>query len=302
MFLYGALFYVVCCWGLNTVLVKTALPYIDPLAFTMLRFFAMTPLTFALAIIAGEHVHISRADIPALLLCAVCGFGAYQYFWILGLAHTTPFASALLGSTVPLFTLAIVALTGQERVRSGRWAGAAIAFAGIAIFEGALSGHLAFRLGDTLALGAAAVFAIYGLISARLLDRYQPLTLVAISMAIGTLILIPGGMPALLHARLAHLPWQVWAIFAYATLFPVVLTYPVWSYGISRLGGATASLFIFLTPLVAGVVSFFLLRTPIEPYQLIGAAVCLTGMIVANLLGRMSLTQLWTTRSFGAER
>jgi drug/metabolite transporter (DMT)-like permease len=300
--LYAALLYVVACWGLNTVLVKVALEHIDPLAFTMLRFIAMTPLTFVLARIAGERIHIQTRDLPMLILCGACGFGLYQYFWILGLANTTPFASALLGSTVPLFTLAMVAITGQEHVRSGRWAGAAIAFTGVAIFEGALSGHLRFRIGDTLALASAFVFAAYGLLSARMLDRYGPLTLVAITMAIGALMLVPGGMPALVRADLRHLPSSVWGIFAFATLFPVVLTYPVWSYGISRLGGGTASLFAFLIPLIAGGASMLILHTHIAPYQLAGAAVCLAGMLVANALGRMSLTRLWTTRSFGAER
>jgi drug/metabolite transporter (DMT)-like permease len=299
---YLGLTYVVFCWGLNTVLVKHALSAIDPLAFTALRFLVMAPLTLLLAKAAGERLHIERRDIPLLIACAACGYGVYQYFWVIGLSHTTPFASALLGSSSPIFTLAFVAFAGQERVRGGRWVGAALALVGVAIFEGALSGHAAFRIGDLLTLIAAAIFAGYNVLSSRLLDRYTPLALLAITMCIGALMIVPSGLYGLAHTNFAAIGWDVWAIYLYAVLFPIVLTYPVWSYGISRLGAGRASLFGFLVPVIAGALSIPILHAQIAAYQVIGGAICLAGMLVSNVLGRVSLTSLWGWRAYGAER
>ncbi|MEO9263488.1 MAG: DMT family transporter, partial [Candidatus Baltobacteraceae bacterium] len=171
LLLYAGLLYVIFSWALNTVLVKQAVTQIDPLAFTLMRFVVMTPLAFVLARVAKNRIHIARRDIPLLVLCGACGYGIYQYFWIIGLSHTSAFASALLAAMSPVFTLAIVAMTGRERVRSGRWFGSAIALLGIAIFEGAFSGAATFRIGDLLTLGAALIFAIYTVVSSRLLDR-----------------------------------------------------------------------------------------------------------------------------------
>ncbi len=302
LLLYVSLFYVVFAWALNTVLAKQAVAQINPLAFTFLRFIAMTPLAFLLVRIAGNRIHINRKDIGALIVCGACGYGVYQYFWIVGLKYTTPFASSLLGAMSPIFTLAIVAALGHERVRSGRWLGAFIAILGIAVFEGAFSGATSFRIGDLLTLGAAIVFAIYNVISARLLDRYTPLELLAITMAIGTVMIAPGGIPALLHTNFAAISWDVWWRLIYATLFPILLTYPVWSYGISTLGAGPASIFSFLVPVLTGILSVPIVHASFRNYELAGAAICLAGMIVSYALGRISLTAIWAQRTLPFER
>ncbi len=271
------------------IVAKQAIEHMNPLAFTFLRFVIMTPLAFAFVWISGGRIHVERPDIPRLLLCGACGYGLYQYLWVFGLARTTPFATALLGSMAPLFTLAIVAVRGHERVRSGRWIGAAIALLGVAIFEGAFSGNATMRGGDLLVLGSAFVFAIYNVVGSRLLARYSTLELLAITMFIGALILAPGGAPALLHANLSALGWDVWWRILYATFFPILLTYPVWIYGINQLGPGKGSIFQFATPVFTGILSVPMLHAAFTEHELVGAAICVGGMVLAYVLGNASL-------------
>ncbi len=299
---YLGLSYVVIAWGLNIVLVKRAIGQLDPLAFTGLRFLAMTPLAFGLVYASGERVRIERRDLALLIVCSACGYGIYQYLWVIGLANTSAFASSLLGATAPIFTLAILALLGHERVRSGRWIGAGIALFGIAIFEGAFAGHATFRLGDALTLLSSLSFAGYNVVTARLLGRYSPVVLVAVTMTIGMLMILPAAVPRLLHTSLSHLGWEVWGAFAFAVVFPIVLTWPVWNYGISRIGAARAGLFGFLVPVVAGFASVLILGARLEPHQFVGALVCLGGMVLASLFGRLSVASIWAERSMPLER
>jgi len=302
LWLYAGLIFVTFTWGINTVAVKHAVASFDPLAFTGLRFIAMTPLAFALAKINGERVVVRLKDLPLFIACGACGYGVYQYFWILGLAHTTAFASSLLAALSPVITLAIVAVSARERVRSGRWAGAAIALLGVAIFEGAFAGRATFRLGDGLTLISAGIFALFNVFSAKLLDRYTPLSLVAISMTIGTLIILPGAAVTMLRVNYGTLPPLDWAIWSYAVVFPIVLTYPIWSYAISRLGAGRTSLFQFAVPVITGFLSVPLLHNRFEPHQIIGAAVCIAGMAISQLLGVYSLAQIWTQRTLPLKR
>jgi drug/metabolite transporter (DMT)-like permease len=288
LLIYGALLYVVLAWALNMIVAKQAIEQMNPLAFTFVRFLIMTPLAFLLVWVSGGRIHIERRDIPALLVCGACGFGFYQYLWVTGLAHTTPFASALLGATSPIFTLAIVAIAGHEHVRPGRWFGVAIALLGVAIFEGAFSGNAIVHVGDMLILASAAVFAGYNVVGSRLMARYQPLELLAIGLTIGTIMLIPGGAPALLHTNLGALGWDVWWRVGYATLFPILLTYPVWIWGINKLGAGKGSIIQFLTPVFTGILSVPILHAAFLPYELVGAIVCLGGMLFAFALGRPS--------------
>ncbi len=300
---YLGLVYVVVCWGLNVVLVKTALDSgLGPMAFAALRFAAMTPLTFALTRAMGERIRIRRADVPLLLVCGAFGYGIYQYVWMIGLANTTAFASSLLGATSPVFTFAIVALLGHERVRGGRWIGAAIALLGIAVFEGAFAGRATFRIGDVLTLISSIAFAVYNVATARLIGRYPPVTLVAVTMTVGTAMILIGGLPELFHTDLGALGWRVWGPFVYAVIFPIVLTWPVWNYGISRIGAARVAIFGFLVPIVAGVASIPILHERYAVHQLVGAAICIVGMIMASLLGRFSAPATWSERTLPFER
>jgi O-acetylserine/cysteine efflux transporter len=305
---YAGLLYVAVCWGLNVVLVKAAIGRLDPLVFTALRFVAMTPLVFGLLAVSGQQVRVRRRDVPLLIACAACGYGAYQYFWIFGLANTSAFASALLGATAPAFTLLIVAFTGQERISAGRWVGAATALVGIAIFEGAFAGHATFRLGDALTLLSSLSFAFYNVLAARLVGRYPPIVLVAITMTIGMLMIAPVGAFRLglqlqtHRIDLMHLGWAVWGPFIFAVVFPIVLTWPVWNYGIARIGPARAGLFGFLVPIVSGFAAIWILGSRLEPHQLMGAAVCLAGMALSLLLGRISVAGVLTERTLPLER
>ena len=294
---YLGLTYTVAAWSINTVAVKYAVDTMDPLAFTGLRFLLMTPLAFALAYALGERVRIYKEDIPLLLACGACGYGLYQYLWVIGLAHTTAFASALLASMAPVLTLAIVAFARTERVRSGRWIGAALALFGVAVFEGVFAGRITFRIGDGLTLASAGIFAIFNVLSARLVGRYTPVSLVAIAMAIGTIILLPGALPRMVHQDWLRVSPLDWAIFGYAVIFPMVLTYPVWSYAISQIGAGRASMFQFAVPVATGLLSVPLLHARIEPHQMVGTAVCIAGMAVSQLLGKYSLGALWAKRT-----
>jgi drug/metabolite transporter (DMT)-like permease len=299
---YAGLLYVAVCWGLNVVLVKAAIDRVDPLVFTGLRFVAMTPLIFGLAAATGQRVRLRRRDVPLLVACAACGYGAYQYFWIFGLANTSAFASSLLGALAPVFTLMIVAFMGAERITAGRWIGAAIALAGVAVFEGAFAGHATFRVGDALTLLSSLSFAGYNVLTARLVGRYPPIVLVAITMTIGMLMIAPVGAARLSHVDLSHLGWAVWGPFIFAVVFPIVLTWPVWNYGIAQIGAARAGMFGFLVPIVAGFASVWILGSHLEPHQIAGAAICLGGMAIAMLLGRLSIASIWSERSAPLER
>ncbi|HEV3153616.1 MAG TPA: DMT family transporter [Candidatus Baltobacteraceae bacterium] len=297
LLLYLGLAYTVAAWSLNTIAIKFAVKAMDPLAFTGLRFVLMTPLAFALAGALGERVRIYREDLPLLLACGACGYGVYQYLWVIGLAHTTAFASALLASMAPVITLAIVAFARTERVRSGRWAGALLALFGVAVFEGLFARRITFRIGDALTLGSAGIFAVFNVLSARLVGRYTPVALVAISMAIGTLMILPGAIPRMIAQDWRHVGALDWAILGYATIFPIVLTYPVWSYAISQIGAGRVSMFQFGVPVLTGFLSIPLLHARIDPHEILGAAICIAGMAISQLLGKYSLRALWAKRT-----
>jgi drug/metabolite transporter (DMT)-like permease len=257
----------------------------DALAFVTIRFLVMVLLAFLWARATGTLRPVERRDWPGLIVAGVCGIAMYQFCFVFSLKHTSVFASSLLASVFPLFTMIGAAALGEEHPRKLRWTGALVAFAGIAIFEGLFAGRATFRLGDLLALGASLMFAPYTLIVRRLRDRYAPVPLLAMTMAIGTVVLSATGTHATLHQDYAALDRTDWLLFGYVVIFPILIGYALLNWGIARIGAGPASMYAFGVPIVGGFASALIFGTPVPGYEIAGAAVCIGGLVIAQAAG-----------------
>lgn len=272
-------------WGLNFVATRILLERWNALGFVAVRFLVMVALAIGWVALTRTMRPIERRDWPALIVAGVFGIAVYQYCFVFSLKHTSIFASSLLASVFPLFTMIGAALLGEERPSTLRWTGALVALGGIAVFEGLFAGRATFRLGDLLALGASLSFAPYTLIARRLRDRYAPVPFLAITMSIGTVILVATGFDPMLHQDYHALLPSDWAIFAYVVIFPISIGYALLNWGIARIGAGPATMYAFGVPIVGGLASAVAFRTPIPAYEVLGAAVCIGGLVIAQSAG-----------------
>jgi drug/metabolite transporter (DMT)-like permease len=234
------LLFVVLIWGLSPSIFKIAFTELEPLAFVFVRFLLLSALSLVVLFVRGRRGgkawRIARADVPLLIVSGLSGYGFYQLFYMIGLAHTTVFASALCISTVPIWTLVILAVLKTERVHPVQWAGIALSLVGLAGFLLAATGRSAevphiqhltssdLLLGNLLSLAAGTLFALYGVTNKRLTSRYSPPELMCYTLLVGTLALAPFGIPALLSQPWQHVTWRTLLIVPYSVLFPIYLT------------------------------------------------------------------------------
>jgi drug/metabolite transporter (DMT)-like permease len=272
-------------WGLNFVATRVLLERWDALGFVAVRFVVMAALAIGWSFLSRTMRPIERRDWPALIVAGVFGIALYQYCFVFSLEHTSVFASSLLASVFPLFTMIGAAALGEERPNALRWLGALVALGGIAIFEGLFAGRATFRLGDLLALGASLAFAPYTLIARRLRERYAPVPFLAITMSIGTVILVATGLGPALHQDYRALGSADWAIFAYVVIFPISIGYALLNWGIARIGAGPATMYAFGVPIVGGLASAAAFRTPVPGYEILGACVCIGGLVIAQTAG-----------------
>jgi drug/metabolite transporter (DMT)-like permease len=235
------LLFVVLIWGLSPSIFKIAFTELEPLAFVFVRFLLLSALSLVVLFVRGRRGgkawRIARADVPLLIVSGLSGYGFYQLFYMIGLAHTTVFASALCISTVPIWTLVILAVLKTERVHPFQWAGIALSLVGLAGFLLAATGRSAevphiqhltssdLLLGNLLSLAAGALFTLYGVTNKRMTSRYSPPELMCYTLLVGTLALAPFGIPALLSQPWQQVTWRTLLIVPYSVLFPIYLTY-----------------------------------------------------------------------------
>jgi drug/metabolite transporter (DMT)-like permease len=274
---------VVLMWASTFVITKDAFNDIEPLAFIFARFLAVSVI--ALTVLAvrgrrsgwGRYWSVRREDWPAFIAAGMTGYAVYQIGFTLGLAHTSAFSSSLMISMIPLFSLAIVAFRG-EHLPLATWMGVGVSLVGVVIFLAERGGDSGM-LGNVLSLGAAASFALYGIVNRSLVSVYPPETVAAFTTVIGTVPLLIIGAPAAMREEWSALPVSTWLMLAYMAIFPVYLAYILWNWAIGQRGVAATS-WNLLVPIVSGALSAIVFSEAFGPLKILGGALAITGLLV----------------------
>lgn len=281
-----ALLLVVLFWAANYSLIQFILRSVPLRVFVTLRFLIIALAGWAVLALRRRPARWSLADVPRLALIGILGGGIYQYLFILGLAKTTSFSSALLNSTAPLLSLGLLALMRLEKIEPRHWLGYTVAFAGVALFlvEGGRSG--ASRLeGDLVSLAAAFCWAIYGILARDLSHRYPASVVGAWTYtACFASIAIYGAAPTLRYPVREITP-IVWAAIFLSGVVAVTIGWIVWVRGIRVLGVTGTVKFSFLVPISAGVFAAVFQGERFTFAKILGAFGVLAGLFLARVPG-----------------
>jgi drug/metabolite transporter (DMT)-like permease len=270
-------------WGLSYGLTKLAFAEWRPLPFTGSRFLAMAAIAAAVLARQGRLSVVIGPDRRRFALAGLSGFTLYQLGFTLGLERTSAFSSALLLTTIPLFSLLFLRVAGLEPVRPSQWAGVGLAACGIVLFVTATGGpRLAeARWGDLLSLGAAASFAVYGILTRPLTSRYPPSTVLAGSLLLGSLPLLPFAF-GVSASELRSIGPGGWAIWAYSVVFPVYLGYTWWTGAIAARGVGAIAPYVLLVPVIGGLFALVGLGERFTLPKTTGAVLTLLGLAVGR--------------------
>ena len=145
---------------------------------------------------------------------------------------------------------------------------------------GDLSLNASSLVGNYLNLLAAFSWAIYSVIGRKLSTRYTPTGLTAASLLLGTVFFIPP--MCLLETPSLPTSIQVWLALVVLSLGATCLAYTLWNQVLSEEEASKSGAALFAVPLVAATVSFTFLSESVTPSFIVGAALVLTGIILAE--------------------
>ena len=278
---------VVGLWASTFIVTKHAFAELAPLAFTFVRFALMTALAFAVLFARGRSWRIARRDLPRFALAGLTGYTFYQLGFVLGLERTSPFTSSLLIAMVPLFTLVILAARGERPPARG-WIGLAVALTGVVIFlaDPWGRGAEASLVGAALSIGAAVMFALYGVVNRPLARDYPPETYTAYTLLAGSIPLMLVATPSALAQDWGAVSALGWLEIGYMVVLPVYVAYMLWNWAIARRGAAAATSFSLLVPIASGSLSAWLFGEQFGVGKLLGAALVLAGLAIIRTRNR----------------
>jgi drug/metabolite transporter (DMT)-like permease len=114
-----------------------------------------------------------------------------------------------------------------------------------------------------------------------LMRRYSATRISAVVLGAAWVPIALTGLPQLSDQDW-HLGWEVWALFVFATLGPLVLTNELWFRSLDRIGPARATLAANLQPFLAAAIAVVLLSEKLDALELAGGVLIAAGILVAR--------------------
>ena len=218
-------------------------------------------------------------------LFSIFGVAINQVFFVEGLSRTTPTHAALMNTTIPVSTLALAVLFGQERIRPRRAAALVVAMAGVllVIRPWADGVPVGIQTGDLLTLVNAVSFSFFLVISKRLMTRIDALAGTAILLTFGALTVGIIGIPPLLNVEFSALSTRFWWLAVFIVLLPTAAAYVINYWALGKVDSSLVAFFVFLQPALAAGLSWALLGERPAPVMFVGAALIFLGV---GLTGR----------------
>lgn len=269
-------------WGANFAVIRLGVEDVPPLLLAALRF----TLVFAIAAPFVPRRGIPwRRLIPIGIALGVGQFGCL--FVAISLGMPSGLAATVLQAQAVVTTVLAVAFLG-ERLTVRRIAGLAIAVAGIVLI-GLDIGASTTVIGFALALGGAASWAVSNVLTRRL-GNVGGLSLVVWSSAASPVPLFALSLifegPAEIGAALTHPTWGGAFAVTYLVLAATLLGYGIWNSLLGRYPASTVAPFSLLVPPVGLLTGWLAYGETPTPLALVGAALVVGGIAVANVVIR----------------
>jgi drug/metabolite transporter (DMT)-like permease len=266
------------------IAVKVALREFSSPGLALLRVTGATLLFILLQrTLVGERIH-GRRDYLELALYSVFGVILNQLLYITALTLTTATAAQTFVAAGPALTLLTAILLRRETATPLKWLGIGVAASG-ALYLVGVGLHTGGALGNLLALMNVACYSVYLVISRGLVQRYHPLTIITWVFIFGVPGMLPWGAGHV-WAEAPHASAATWAALAWIVVGPTVGAYYLNVYALAHVESSVVSVFVYLQPLLTGVLATYYLNERPSPRMIPAALLIFAGVSVTVWAGR----------------
>jgi drug/metabolite transporter (DMT)-like permease len=253
-------------WGSTYLGIYYAGATIPPLFAASTRFMTAGVLMAGIVLLRGGTLRISRRALGSVVLIGILLPGANAVLFLAERRVPTGLASLIIAS-VPLW-LAVLRLTGGERMPWQVLAGVGIGFAGVAVLAQPSGG--AKSSGIALCVLSALMWSMGSFLSSRLTMPANPFTATAYEMFAGGLVMFPISLFTLhgLHPSTASI-----AGWIYLVTFGSLVGYTAYTWLLANAPLGLVSTYAYVNPVVAITLGFLFRGEHLTWRLLIGAAI-----------------------------
>jgi len=269
-------------WALNLTVSRYILTHgFQPLAYSSTRYGLAVLVFVALTVTLERSLRLSRRD---LAIAAAAAFFVYvnQIGFVYALERSTASVLGLILGATPIFAALFAIGARIESPPRRFWIGALLSFAGVALVALGSGGELSGNLGGVL-LGVltAATWAAYSILVTPLMRRHSATRISAVVLGLAWVPIVLTGATQLSRQEWS-LGGDVWLLFLFATLGPLVVTNELWFRALDRIGPARATLAANLQPFLAAAFAVVLLSEALSAIELAGGVLIAVGILAAR--------------------
>jgi len=280
-----SVFVVNLIYAANFSIAKLVMPeYVKPFAFIVLRVVPATILFFIISWMLPKE-RVRKEDKYFMVLGALFGVAVNQLLFFKGLSLTSPINGALIMTTNPVLVLMMAAFFLKEHISWNKILGIALGIAGafILILLGS-SFHIkgGNTEGDIYVFLNSVSFAYFIVMAKPLMCRYHPITIMKWIFFFGSLMVFPFGYPELKQVEWSAIPLKIWLCIAFVVFFVTFIAYLMNVFALKELSPSQVSIYIYLQPVFATLISMMIGEGKPGWLHLISAVMIFVGVYLVS--------------------
>lgn len=266
-------------------------------AFRLAQIRAMSAFALMLIftlIFRRDFLKVSKREIPTAIAYGVVGFALVNVGYFLGIERGLPLGLVLvLEFTAPIWIALWIKYVRKGHVANDMWFAIALSLVGLVLVTKIWDGFKFDLLGLIGALGSAFALTAYFLIGKSFGANRHPISSTIVGLAVASafwLVVLPiWNFPTEvltiemdIHGYLAGQTFPGWLLLIWVVVMGTVVPYLFVISGLRLLSASKSSVLGMLEPVLAGALAWIWLGQSWDSIQLVGAAVVLTGIYLAD--------------------
>ena len=225
-----------------------------------------------------------RSDYWRLGILSLFGVTLNQLLFIGGLSRTKASNTSLLAVTIPIFTLAVSAILGKERITLPKAAGIVLASLGVILLIDPRNASFSSQttLGDVMIILNSLSFGIYVATSKEVITRNGAFRSMMWVFIFASLVCLPLGIFSLSTVDASSFETSIWWLTVYIALGATAVPYLLNAFAISKVSASVVAVFIYLQPLIGFILASIFLNETIDLRFGIAAALVFAGVFLTT--------------------
>ena len=275
-------------FGLNIVVCKdlTSSGAISPLALFTLRSLGAGVLFWLISLFLPKE-QVECRDLPKIFVASVLGFFLTQISFLMAISRITPMDCSIVASLSPLYTMFIAAYALKEPLSAQKIGGVVLSLCGVLylILNSVTSTSAVVQttpIGVLLMIANSLCFSLYLGIFKPTIAKYSVVTFMKWIFLFSTLMSLPFSAKEIVHTDFAALPLSYMAELAFLIICATFVTYFLIPIGQKRLRPTLVSMYSYVQPIVAIVVSIYVGMDTLSWQKVLAAVTVFAGVIIVS--------------------